>query len=402
VTFDGSCNNKRAQTFGGLVDIAASTQQRSIPVNRRRVWIVAIAALLGVLVVLAGIKALQIGSMIKAGKTFAIPPEAVTSARVEPVEWQASRPAVATLVAVRGVTLASEVAGMVREIGFDSGALVRRGEMLVKLDVSTEEAQLAAARAEAGLARSNLERARSLRQAKSNSPADLDAAEAREQQASLQATIAKKTVRAPFDGRISIRQVELGQVLASGTPIASLQSISPIHAEFWLPQQALAELKTGMQARLRTDVFPQSSWDGLVTTVNSEVDIATRNVRVRATFPNPDGRLRAGMFANVEVLSADKRHMLVIPATSVLYAPYGDSVFSIEEKAEGGKTSLVAHQKFVRLGERRGDFVSVESGLAAGETVVSSGAFKLRNGVPVVVRNDLAPEAVVAPRPTDK
>lgn len=279
--------------------------------------------------------------------------------------------------------------------------------MLVKLDISTEEAQLAAARADANLARANLVRARSLRQAKSNSPADLDAALAREEQASanvatLQATIAKKTIRAPFDGRISIRQVELGQVLASGTPIASLQSISPIYAEFWLPQQALADLDAGMQARLRTDVFPQSSWDGLVTTINSEVDVATRNVRVRATFPNPDGRLRAGMFANVEVLSPDKRHMLVIPATSVVYAPYGDSVFSIEEKAEGGKTSLVAHQKFVRLGERRASLVAVESGLTAGETIVSSGAFKLRNGASVMVRDDLAPEAAAAPVPTDK
>ncbi|HET9753494.1 MAG TPA: efflux RND transporter periplasmic adaptor subunit [Myxococcales bacterium] len=389
------------------MDIAASTGQRSTSLNRRRVWIVAIAALVGVLVVLAGIKALQIGAMIKAGKNFAIPPESVTSARVEAVEWQASRPAVATLVAVRGVTLASEVAGTVREIGFDSGSFVRKGAVLVKLDVSTEEAQLAAARADANLATANLHRARSLREAKSNSPADLDAAVAREEQAAanvatLQATIAKKTIRAPFDGRISIRQVELGQVLAQGTPIASLQSISPIYAEFWLPQQALADLQTGIQARLRTDVFPGSSWDGLVTTVNSEVDVATRNVRVRATFPNPDGRLRAGMFANVEVLSRDLRHMLVIPATSVLYAPYGDSVFAIEEKAEGGKTSLVAHQKFVRLGERRGDLVAVESGLAAGETIVSSGAFKLRNGASVVVRNDLAPEAAASPTPTDK
>jgi membrane fusion protein, multidrug efflux system len=407
MTFARPCNIKRAHPSGGRVDIAASTEQRSIPVNRRRVWVVAIAALVVVLVVLAGTKAMQIGSMIKAGKSFTIPPESVTSAKVEPVEWQASRPAVATLVAVRGVTLASEVAGTVREIGFDSGSFVRKGAVLVKLDISTEEAQLAASRAEANLGKANLERARSLRQAKSNSPADLDAALAREQQASanvatLQATIAKKTIRAPFDGRISIRQVELGQVLASGTPIASLQSISPIYAEFWLPQQALADLNLGMQARLRTDVFPQSSWDGLVTTVNSEVDVATRNVRVRATFPNPDGRLRSGMFANVEVLSKDLRRMLVIPATSVVYAPYGDSVFSIEEKAEGGKTSLVAHQKFVRLGERRGSVVAVDSGLTAGETIVSSGAFKLRNGSPVVVRNDLAPEAAAAPVPTDK
>src|SRR5205085_5622724 len=241
------------------------------------------------------------------------------------------------LVAVRAVTIASEVPGTVRSIGFDSGAFVRQGEILVKLDTSTEEAQLAAAQADASLAKANAERARSLRASGTNTPADLDAAEARAHQtaanvASLQATIAKKTIRAPFDGRVGIRQVELGQVLASGTALASLQSISPIHAEFWLPQQTLADLRPGLKSRLRTDVFPGQSWDGVITTVNPEVDVATRNVRVRATFPNTDGRLRPGMFANVDVLSKDLRPALIIPATAVIYAPYGDSVFSLEKK----------------------------------------------------------------------
>jgi membrane fusion protein (multidrug efflux system) len=377
-------------------------------VNRRRVWIIAILALLAVIVILAGIKAAQIATMIKAGKSFAPPPEAVTSAKVEQVEWQASRPAVGTLVAVRGVILSSEVAGLVREIGFDSGAFVKRDDMLVKLDTSVEEAQLAAARADADLARASLARARALRAAGSNTPADLDQAESRARSAAanvatLQATIAKKTIRAPFEGRLSIRQVELGQVMASGTPIASLQSIDPIHAEFWLPQQTLSELTIGMKARLRTDVFPQASWEGTLTTVNSEVDVATRNVRVRATVPNADGRLRAGMFANVELLSPEKRSVLVIPATAVLYAPYGDSVFALEEKRDpAGNPTLIAHQKFVRLGERRGDLVAVVNGLTAGETIVSSGAFKLRNGSPVVVKNELAPKAEVNPQPVDK
>ena len=389
------------------MDIAAGTQL-SIRSSKRRGWIIAIAALLGVVVILAGIKAGQIGTMIKAGKSFAIPPESVTSAKVEPTEWQASRAAVGTLVAIRSVTLASEVPGLVREIGFESGAFVRRGEMLVKLDISTEEAQLAAARADAELARANLQRARALRESKTNSPADLDAAEARSKQtaanvATLEATIAKKTIRAPFDGRASIRTVELGQVLASGTAVASLQSVHPIYAEFWLPQQALSELTLGMNARLRTDVFPKSTWDGTLTTINPQVDVATRNVRVRATFPNPDGRLRPGMFGNVEVLSPEKRPVLVIPSTSILYAPYGDSVFAIEEKKdEAGNAGLIAHQKFVRLGERRGDLVAVASGLNPGETIVSSGAFKLRNGMSVVVKNDLAPSAEVAPKPVDK
>src|SRR5262249_1994533 len=148
----------------------------------------------------------------------------------------------------------------------------------------------------------------------------------------LRATIAKKTIRAPFDGRIAIRQVELGQSVSPGTPIASLQSVTPIYAEFSLPQQALSELKLGQKVHLPTDIFPGASWDGVISTINSEVDVATRNVRVRATVPNNDGRLRPGMFGNVEVLSAEKRKVLVIPATSVLYAPYGDSVFVVEEQ----------------------------------------------------------------------
>lgn len=376
--------------------------------SNKRVWIWTSVALLAVFLLLAGTKGFQFATMIKAGKSFAPPPEAVTSAKVEATDWVAARAATGTLVAVRAVTLGSELAGTVSEIGFDSGAAVRRGQVMVKLDTSTEEAQLAAARADAELARVNVKRERVLRAANSNSQAELDAAEAKAKQAaanmaSLEATIAKKTIRAPFDGRVAIRQVELGQVLSPGTAIASLQSVDPIYADFWLPQQTLSELTVGMRTRLETDVYPQVSWDGVVSTINPEIDVATRNVRVRSTFPNADGRLRPGMYANLQVLSPDKRPVLVIPATSVIYAPYGDSVFSLEEKRDAaGKDALIARQRFIRLGERRGDLVAVVSGLSAGETVVSSGAFKLRNGSSVLVRNDLAPDAELAPKPTDK
>ena len=383
------------------------TSRAARPSNRRRTWIVAIAALLGVILVLVGIKGLQIRTMINAGKSFAPPPESVSSAKVQATQWEASRSAVGTLVAVRAVTVASEVPGLVRRIGFESGAFVHRGEVLVELDSSTEQAQLAAAKADAELARATLERSRTLRASDYSSAADLDAADARAKQttatvAQLQATIAKKTIRAPFDGRVAIRQVELGQVLSPGTLVASLQSIHPIHADFWLPQQALTDLASGMKVRLRTDVFPQQSWEGEVTTINPEVDVSTRNVRVRATFPNPDGRLRPGMFANVDVISPQKRSVVAIPSTAVIYAPYGDSVFALEKKEGANDGALVARQKFVRLGERRGDLVAVISGLAAGETVVSSGAFKLRNGAAVVVRNDFAPAAELAPKPVDE
>ncbi len=376
--------------------------------TKTKQWIAAIAGLLLVIAVLIGVKAGQIGSMIKAGKSFVPPPEAVTSAKVEESEWEGTRAAIGSLVAVRGVTLSGELSGLVREIAFESGASVKRGAVLVKLDTSTEEAQLEAAAADASLAKISLERARTLRQAGANTQADLDAAEARARQteatvAGLRATIAKKTIRAPFDGRIAIRQVELGQVISPGSPIASLQSVSPIHADFWLPQQALAELKVGQRTSMRTDAFPTSHWDGEITTINPEVDVATRNVRIRATFANPDGRLRPGMFANVEVLSSEARPVLLIPATAVIFAPYGDSVFVIDDKRdETGKAAAVARQTFVRLGERRGDFVAVASGLSAGETVVSSGAFKLRNGMAVTVNNALAPGAQLAPKPAEQ
>jgi membrane fusion protein (multidrug efflux system) len=375
--------------------------------SRTRQWVVVIVGLVVVVGILVGVKADQIVSMVRAGESFVPPPEAVTSAKVEATRWEAAREAIGTLVAVRGVVLGAELPGTVREIAFESGTFVKRGAVLVKLDTSAEEAQLAAAVAEASLAKLSLERAERLRRGEANAQADLDAAVARAKQASatvanLRATIAKKTIRAPFDGRIAIRQVELGQVVSPGTPIASLQSVSPIYADFWLPQQALAELRDGQRTRLHIDAFAGAQWDGEITTINPEVDAATRNVRVRATFENQDGRLRPGMFAKVEVLSPETRPVLVIPATAVIFAPYGDSVFAIEEKKDDtGKTTAIARQKFVRTGERRGDVVAVTGGLEAGEMVVSSGAFKLRNGTAVAVNNALAPDAQLAPKPTD-
>lgn len=395
---------------------------------RTKIWVGTIAGLLILAGLLVGVKGGQIRTMMAAGEGFSMPPEAVTSATVEASSWQPARPAIGTLVAVRAVTLGSELPGLIREVTFESGLTIRRGAVLVRLDTSTEEAQLQAAEADAELARLGLERARSLRQGDATSQAELDTVQARARQADavvaqLRATIAKKTIRAPFDGRIAIRQVEVGQVVAPGTPIASLQSIDPIHAEFWLPQQALADLKVGQRVALRTDTFPDQQWDGQLDTINPEVDVATRNVRIRATVPNRDGRLRPGMFVNVEVVSGERRPVLLIPATAVLFAPYGDSVYVIEDaakaqaaaaagappaKAEGppppppAPGSLVARQRFVRLGERRGDLVAVASGLAAGEQVVSSGGFKLRNGAAVVVRNDLAPDARLAPRPSEQ
>ncbi len=357
--------------------------------------------------ILVGVKAGQIVSMVRAGESFVPPPLAVSSAKVQGAEWDATRAAVGTLVAVQAVALGAEVPGRVRDISFESGASVKRGDVLVRLDTSAEEAQLAAAVADAEFARATLERTAKLRRSEVNAEADLDAAQAHAKQAeaavaNLRAVIAKKTIHAPFDGRVAMRQVNLGQILSPGAPIASLQEVSPIYVDFWLPQQALRDLKTGQRVQLRTDTFPDAEWRGQVTAVNPEVDPGTRNVLVRATFANDDGRLRPGMFGNVEVLSSEKRAVLTIPATAVIYAPYGDSVFAIEQqKGPGGQPVAAARQKFVRLGEKRGDLVEVVSGLRAGETIVGSGGFKLRNGASVAVNDALAPKAQLAPKPTE-
>jgi len=388
-----------------------------------KVWIAAIVGLIVVVVALVGVKVGQIRAMIAAGQSFVPPPESVTSVKVAAATWQSRRAAIGTLVAVHDVTLGAELPGLIREVDFDSGRTVKRGAVLVRLDTTNEEAQLAAAVADAELAKTALERARALRKGGANTPADLEAAEARAKQtqaiaANIRATIVKKTIRAPFDGRVAMKQVERGQVVSPGTPIATLQSVDPIYSEFSLPQQSLADLKTGQTATMRVDSFPGRSWQGTISTVNSEVDPATRNIRVRATFPNKEGILRPGLFVNVEVSASDQRQVLVIPATVVVFAPYGDSVFVLDAKTQklddqktqkmddqkkpGEPPALVAQPRFVRLGDRRGDLVAVVSGLTEGETVVSNGAFKLRKGMSVLVNNTLAPPVELDPRPTDK
>ena len=375
--------------------------------GRVRRWLIAGGVLLLVLLALAGIKVWQIVSMVKAGKTMVPPPESVTVAQAKNVDWRPVHSDVGTLVALRSVTLAAEITGSVREIAFENGSLVKQGQLLVRQDTSTEEAQLEGALADQALAKQTLERAQRLRKDLVNTQVDIEAAQARSIQTkavvdNLRATIAKKIVRAPFAGRVGIRQVELGQVLSPGNPIVSLQTVTPIYAEFQLPQQALADVKLGQRVTLKVDVFPASTWDGTVTTINPEVDPSTRNVRMRATVENQDARLTPGMFASVDVFADHVEKVLVVPATSILFAPYGDSVYVLETtKGADGKDGLVAKQRFVRVGERRGDFAAIVSGLNPDESVVSNGAFKVKNGQAVQVKTDTAP-AQVNPMPVDR
>ncbi len=357
---------------------------------------------------LAGIKVLQIRKLMAMGAAFVPPPETVSSAVASQEKWQDTFSAVGSITAAQGVEVSTEVGGIIREIAFDSGAMVTNGAVLVRLDTSSEEAQLRAIESQVDLARVNAERSRQLRKENTISPAELDDTEATLKQAqanadSIRATIAKRTIRAPFAGRVGIRLVNLGQFLDMGKPVVSLQSLEPMHGDFSLPQPAFAQLKEGMTVHLFTDAYPDKKFEGKLTAINPEFDEVTRSVRLRATFDNKERLLRAGMFARMEVLLPSNQDVVVVPATSILSAPFGDSVYIIESKPAdtNGPAGLVARQQFIKTGRSRGDFVSVQTGLKPGEKVASSGLFKLRNGISVVENNELVPEPKLAPKPSD-
>lgn len=370
---------------------------------------IAFAVLLLALIVggLAGVKTLQIRKLIANGQAFAPPPESVTATVVREEKWQGSLTAIGSITAVQGVTITPDIPGTVKEIAFESGAVVAQGDLLVRLDTSSEQAQLRAVEAQVALANLNLERTRTLRASNMLPESELDSAEAAVKEAAanadaIRATIAKKTITAPFAGRLGIRQVNLGQYLEAGRPIVSLQALAPIYADFSLPQQELARLKTGMRVRVTTDAYPGRQFDGELTAINPDLDASTRSVGLQATFANADQALRPGMFARMEVLLPEEQAVLVIPATSILSAPYGVSVFVIETNpGTNGQPALTVRQQLVRVGAARGDFLSVEAGLKPGERIVNSGLFKLRSGMTVVENNTLAPKAAEAPHPTD-
>jgi membrane fusion protein (multidrug efflux system) len=372
----------------------------------KRKLVIVVSALVGIVVVLGGIKALQIRALIQAGAAFSVPAETVSAAEVREETWESTLAAVGSVTAVQGVELRAELAGTVREISFDSGAVAAKGQILVRLDTSSEEAQLRAAEAEAELARLNLARARDLRAQGIVSQADFDTADAASRRTvgevdMVRATIAKKTIRAPFAGRLGIRSVNLGQYVHEGDAVVSLQSLDPVYVDFNVPEQQLAQVQRAMEVRVDTDATPGRVFSGKVTALNPEVDASTRNLKIQATVANATGELRPGMFARVKLVLPRSSSFLVVPSTAVLHAPYGDSVFVVSEVRDEktGKTSKQVTMTTVRLGDTRGDFIAVTDGLKAGQIVVTSGVFKLRNGTPVAVDNKLAPDAQAVPRP---
>lgn len=403
-----------------------------MPIRQRSAVALSVLVVLLAVLLLGGTKALQIRKMIAGAAEFTPPPETVTVARVEAQSWESSLSAAGSLAAVQGVSVTAELTGKVVRVAFEPGTTVRAGALLVQQDVSSEAAQLRAIEARLTLATSTLERARRLlaKQALPASEFDLARAQANQAQAeaeALRATIAKKTIRAPFAGRLGLRQVNLGQVINAGEPIVLLQSIDPVFVNFSVPQQYLGQVAVGLPIRLTTNAQPGVAIAGTITAITPQVDPSTRSIELQATVANPAERLRPGMFANVVVVLPRKLPVLALPATAVLYAPYSDSVFVLEtaQRTPGAPAPAApaarrgtapappspsaappagaqrVRQQLVRLGERRGDFVAVLEGLQAGDQVVSTGVFKLRNGQAVVVDNRLSPAFELSPAPSE-
>jgi membrane fusion protein (multidrug efflux system) len=374
--------------------------------SKLRTMGVAVGGLIALVVLIIGIKGLQIGKMMST--PMVMPPTTVSSATVKEEDWAPALSAVGSISAVQGAVVSAELGGVVSQVAFENGGVAKKGDLLVQLDASAEEAQLKSAEADLELARADLQRSRDLVSRKVISKAEMDASESKFKQKEgsveqMRSMIAKKTVRAPFDGQLGIRQVNVGQMINAGQQVVPLTSLDPVFADFALPQQYLGQLTPGLEVHVTTDALPGRVFSGKVTAINSMVDSSTRNITLQATLENPDHALRPGMFAKAEVTLPEKHKTLVVPGSAISYAPFGDSVFVIDKKKDEktGKESQVIRQQFVRVGEARGDFVAITQGLKAGEVLVSTGVFKLRNGMTVTINNDLAPKPQLNPNPVD-
>ena len=383
-------------------------------------FLVAAGICLLVVAILAGTKFAQISSLIRAGKAAEAagpPPEAVATEVASASSWDAVIAAVGTVAAARGVTLSTESPGVVRAIRFESGARVKAGQVLVELDTSVERAQLESLNARRDLAETNAARTRELAKEGAYTKVQLDTDEANLKTVSadvgaLKAQIERKMVRAPFAGKLGIRAVNLGQYVTPGTPVAVLESEDAVFVDFTIPQQDLARVPVGSPVRISlpgTD--PPKTLAGKIAAVDPNVDAVTRSVKLRTSVQDEQDQLRPGMFVNVSVELPERTSVISIPATAVLRAPYGDSVFVIEPRKDDkgrpvngpdGKPAKVVRQQFVRVGQARGDFLAIEEGVKAGQEIVTQGAFKLRNGAPVMVNNQVKLTPKLAPTPENR
>jgi membrane fusion protein (multidrug efflux system) len=341
-------------------------------------------------------------------------PQTVTTAVVSALEWQPQLSSVGTLTAVHGVDISSEVAGQVRKVNFKSGQDVKAGQVLLELNADSETAQLASLQAAAELAAITLKRdqAQLNVQGVSQAQVDSDAADVKSKNALVaqqQALVAKKIIRAPFAGRLGITTTNPGQYLNPGDKIVTLQAIDPIYVDFYLPQRQIGELSIGQLVNARSDSYEKILFRGKITAINPKVDSSTRNLQVQATLANPKHQLLPGMFANAMVDVGVKKRYLTLPQTAITYNPYGSTVFIVkpaEAKGTGeavpkSGNGLEVQQAFVITGETRGDQVAITSGLEEGQTVVTSGQIKLKNGTSIVVDNSVQPANSPNPTPQE-
>ncbi len=345
-----------------------------------------------------GYKAFQSSMMKKSMSMREAPAVTVSTMKAGFQNWQPRLYAVGNLIAVRGVEVTSEIPGLVRAVQFNSGDEVKEGQLLVQLNADPDFAQLRALQEEAQLAQIVYDRDKLQFTARAISKAALDADEAdlkskREQVLQQKAIVEKKSIRAPFAGKLGITAVRPGQYLNAGDKIVSLQALDPIYVDFYLPQQQISRISTGQTVFISVDTYPGRSFSGKITAVNPEVDLHTRNILVEATFDNPKHELLPGMYATVEVHAGNVERYLTLPQTAVTYNSYGDTVFTIKDS--------VATQKFVSVGESRGDQIAIIKGIEEGETVVTSGQIKLRNASKVIVNNQVQPSFEAAPEPTE-
>jgi len=373
--------------------------------SMKRRMLLMLAVVLAVVSALGFVKFQQIQAAIAAGQSFTPPPEAVTTVVAEPEQWQATLEATGSVVPRQGVVLSADLPGVVQDIPFQSGSHVEAGSALVLLDTRQERAQLASAEARLELANLRHERAKKLLAQQLIAQSDFDDMVAQVKQAQadvdeIQATIERKTIRAPFSGHAGIRLVNIGQYVHSGDPIVPLQSHNPIFVNFAVPQQQVANLHVGALVEAAADSSAGSVVTGRITAINPVVDEATRNVQVQATFQNDRERLLAGAYVNVRVMLGRQDPVIAVPSPSINYSPYGNSVFIVEDmKTPNDKSYLGVRQQFVRLGDARGDRVAVLEGVRPGDQVVTSGVFKLRPNAAVVVDNSVQPSNTLAPKP---
>jgi membrane fusion protein, multidrug efflux system len=335
-----------------------------------------------------------------------VPPATITATEVTEAEWRPEATAVGTFMAVNGAELTTEASGIVTGIHFENGARVNQGQRLVSLDIEADEAELERLQAVEQLARVELNRHERLFRENNISESELQRRQSEAAQASAavktqEARIRQKTIRAPFDGISGIRQVNLGQYVATGSPVVSVQSLDPIYLNFTLPERRLPLLHVGQRVNARADAYPETTFSGEITAIEPAVQESTRTFLVQATFQNPDLLLRPGMFGRAQVDIGEPATVKLVPQTAIQFNPYGNSVFMIREDDEG---TLHAHQRFVMTGERRGDLITVLGGLEVGDRIATSGLLKLRTGSVVIISDngDVAPKADLDPQPENQ